>query len=64
MYSRKAIKKLKSAGEIAIGFASAGRAECKMATEVHRDGENILTKVGGRSHIGICGFIRGKANGG
>ena len=42
----KAIKKLKSAGEITIRFASAERDGSEMATEVHCDDGDILTKGG------------------
>ena len=33
-----------------------------VATEVHFDEENILTKGGHKSQIGICGFAREKIN--
>ena len=58
LYLRKAIRKLKSDGAFAIMPPSLARGGGEIATEVHCDARNILTKCVSRSKIGILGSKR------
>ena len=52
--STKAIRKLKSDGEITIRFHIVGWGDNEMAIEVRCDAGGILTKGWGKSQIKIC----------
>ena len=59
-YLQKAITKLKSDGGITIRFPSVEWAGSEMAIGVHCDSGGILTRVGSKAHIAICGFPKRK----
>ena len=57
-YFQKAIKKLKSDGDITIRFPIAEWSGNEMALKVHCDDGDILTKGESKPKNGICGFPR------
>ena len=54
LYLRKAIRKLKSVGSLAIKFPSLDRGAQEIAIWAHFGAGDIMTKKGSRAKIGIC----------
>ena len=54
---KKSIRKLKGGGTYKIRFPSVDWGEYEIASEIHCDAGQILTKKGNRAQIGICVFF-------